>query len=244
MGKISQVTTIFPLLDKVEEQVKGSKTLEQAAEWMTDVLYQEFGDSVVLARLFATVPFGKLPAANHSFVTKLADAQGIAHLIQDETLVLSLLATRGARPAWNDRRQSQGHVGIPLASADFIDRIPMMSRLLKEVGLDLDWIDAQEGAIATKTFAGLSGVFHVPDARTAVDHQGRKIISAQDFVGDNDVKTVFGLASGYPISKTFLTLIVFCRETIEKSCTERFLPLISSFKASTTSLVSTGAVFA
>jgi hypothetical protein len=197
-----------------------------------------------LVRLFVTVPFGKLPAVNRSFVTQLANTQGLTGLIKEGTLVLSLLATRGRKPAWNDRRQSQGHIGIPLVSAAFIDRIPMMSRLLNEVGLSLDWIDSQEKVIATKTFIGLSGVFYVPDAKTAVDHQGRKIISAQDFVDDQNVKTVFGLAGGYPISRTFLTLIVFCCEPVERPYVERFLPLISSFKANTTSLVLTEAIFA
>jgi hypothetical protein len=243
MSKISEVGSIFPLLDEVTERTKGCKTLEDAAQVVTDVLYEEFSDSVILVRFFATVPFGELPAANRSFVAKLADRQNITNLIKDETLVLSLLGTRGTEPAWNNRRRSEGHVGIPLASADFIDRIPMMSRLAKEVGLNLGWIDRQE-AIVIKTFAGLSGVFYVPDAKTAVDDQGRKIISAGDFVRDYNVETVFGLATGYPVSKTFLTLIAFCRETIEKSKIEQFLPLISYVKAGTTSLVSTGAIFA
>ncbi len=244
MSKINTSTTIFPLLNRVEEQVRRCKTLENAAQLVTDTLYQEFSDSIVLARFFVTVPFGKLPAASRSFVTQLANTQGLTGLMKDETLVLSLLATRGRKPAWNDRRQSQGHVGIPLASAAFIGRIPMMSRLLNEVGLSLDWIDSQEKVIATKTFLGLSGVFYVPDAKTAVDHQGRKIISAQNFVDDHNVKTVFGLAGGYPTSRTFLTLIVFCCETVEKPSVESFLPLISSFKANTTSLVLAGTIFA
>jgi hypothetical protein len=242
MSKISETSNILPLIDDITEKTKSCKTLEEAAQTVTDVLYEEFSDSIVLARLFGTVPLGKLPVANRSFVAELADSQGITDLIKDETLILSLLGTRGAEVAWNDRRRSEGHVGIPLASADFIDKIPMMSRLLKEVGLDLDWIDRQE-AITIKTFAGLSGVFYVPDARTAVDDQGRKIISAQDFVRDNDIKTVFGLAGSYPLKKTFVTLIIFCRETLQKPQVDRFLLLMSSFKAKTTSLASSGAVF-
>jgi hypothetical protein len=243
MSKISEIWSSFPLQDEMTEKMKNCRTLEEAAQVMTDVLYENFSETIVLVRLFATVPFGKLPAENRSFVAKLANSHGITDLIKDDTLVLSLLGTRGADPVWNDRSWSNGHVGIPLASADFIDRIPMMSRLLKEVGLQRDWIDRQE-AIAIKTMAGISGVFYVQDAKTAVDNQGRKIISAQDFVRDNNIQTVFGLASGYTISKTFLTLIVFCREKVEKSQAERFLPLISHLKVNTASLVSIGAIFA
>ncbi len=69
-------------------------------------------------------------------------------------MVLSLLGTRGEDMRWNDRRNSQGHVGIPLVSADFIDAIPMMSRLLKELGLDLNWIASDDTeSIMTHTVA-------------------------------------------------------------------------------------------
>jgi two-component system NtrC family sensor kinase len=238
-----KTTDVFSLMDKVPGQLKGCMTLENAAQQMTELLYQELSGSVALVRLFGTVPFGKLPITNRTAVLRLADSQGIAQLLHDESLVLSLLGTRGIKPAWNDRHQSQGHIGIPLVSAAFIDKIPMMSRLLNEVGLKLDWLDSLERVIETKIMAGLSGVFYVPDAETAVDNQGRKIISAQDFVAANNVKTVFGLAGGYPVSKTFLTFIFFCLETVEKPNVQRFLPLIGSFKASTVSLVSKEAIF-
>ncbi|MHC4167426.1 MAG: hypothetical protein ACYSWQ_10750, partial [Planctomycetota bacterium] len=194
-------TSLKSLLDKVQEDTKNCRTLEQAAQLVTDAVYEELGDSVVLARVFATVAFGELPEPNRAFVAGLATANEITQLINDDTLILSLLGTRGVKSEWNDRRASQGHVGIPLASAAFVDKIPMISRLLKQVGLDLDWIDSQDADIVTKTLGGVSGIFYVPDAAQAVDHQGRKIIPAQDFVEANDVKTVFGLAGGYPAGK-------------------------------------------
>jgi hypothetical protein len=186
---------------------------------------------------------GKLPAPNRTFVTNLAATNNITQLIRDDTLILSLLGTRGLKPEWNDRRKSQGHVGIPLASADFVDKVPMISRLLKEVGLNLDWIDSKDTAIVTKTIGGISGAFFVQDAKQAIDHQGRKIIPAQDFVEANKVKTVFGLADGYATSRAFVTIIMFCREMLDKPQAELFSPLISALKANTATLVSTGAIF-
>jgi hypothetical protein len=198
MSKIStiEITQLTPVLGKVREKSSGCRTLEEAAQGVSDALYKEFGDTIILVRMYATVPFGKLPVANSAFVSQLAQTHNITQLIKDDTLVLSLLGTRGSKPAWNDRRQSQGHVGIPLASAAFIDKIPMMSRLLKEVGLNLDWFDRQDTDIVIKAMGRVSGVFYVQDARTAVDQQGRKIIAAQDFVEANQVQTVFGLAGG------------------------------------------------
>lgn len=246
MSKISttEITELTPVLARAKEKSSGCQTLEEAAQRVTDVLYNEFRDSIILVRLFATIPFGKLPAANHTFVSRLAQTHGITQLIKDNTPVLSLVGTRGDRPAWNDRRESQGHVGIPLASADFIDRIPMMSRLLNEVGLNLDWIEHNDTDIVIKAVGRVSGVFYVEDAQTAVDQKGRKIIAAQDFVEAYQVRTVFGLGGGYATSQTFVTLIVFCREPLVKSQAALFTPVITNFKANTMALASSGNFFA
>ena len=138
MTKISETT--LEALNEFQANlggVRGKEYLEESAQVLMDLLYERFSESIILTRLFATVPYGKLPAANKQFVDNLANSAGITDLIKDTTLVLSLLGTRGKEPEWDNRRSSQGHVGIPLASADFIDAIPMMSRLLKELGLDL-----------------------------------------------------------------------------------------------------------
>lgn len=249
MSKISTATlgTMHNLIDKTEKGMAGCTFFEEAAQKFTDVFYQEFEESVVLVRLFATVPFGNLPPPNQAFVNRLATSQGITHLINDQTLVLSLLGTRGEKATWNSRNDSQGHVGIPLASADFIDAIPMMSRLLRELGLSLDWIDSRDTEIVAKTIGKMAGVFHVLDAKTTVDIKGRKIIAAQDFVAANNVKTVFGFGGGYTVKSmkaTFITIIVFTRETIEKSQAEMFMTLANRVKASTIGIVSLGKIFA
>ncbi len=246
MSKISNVTTsaITTLRDKIEKSIKGAVCLEDAAQKYTDVMYNEFKDSIVLVRLFATAPFGELPTPNKKFVTDLAASAGISSLVNDRMLVLSLLGTRGEKAAWNDRRKSQGHVGIPLASGDFIEAVPMMSRLLKELGLGLAWIDSGDTEIVAKTMGGIAGVFYVPDAKTTVDHKGRKIIAAQDFVSAYNVKTVFGIGGGYLASSLFVTNIVFTREKIEKRLVERFMPVVNTFKTGTMNLVSGRKIFA
>lgn len=245
MGKTSTIDarSLTLIAKRVQEQTGGCLTLEQAAQTVAETLFDELGGRAVLARVFATVPFGELPASNRTFVRDLAATNDIVSLIKDDTLILSLLGTRGVKPEWNDRHTSQGHVGIPLASASFVEQIPMISRLLKQVGLDLDWIDSDDTDIVTRSISGISGVFYVQDAAQAVDHQGRKIIPAQDFVAAHNVQTVFGLAVGYPASKRFVAIIVFCRETLAKEEVERFSPLIDAFKANTDSLVLSGSFF-
>ncbi len=238
-----EITQIVPVVSKVKDRVANSASLEEAAQRMVDMLYNEYIDSLVLLRLYATVPFGKLPAFNRAFVTQVAQANHITDQIKDNTMILSLLGTRGAQASWNDRRKSHGHVGIPLASAAFIDQIPMMSRLLKEVGLDLNWIERKDSNMIIEAMGRASGVFYVENAATAVDSLKRKIIAAQDFVTANQVKTVFGLAGGYATNPIFITLIAFSRDAMVKSQAALFTPLISNFKAATMRLATAGAFF-
>jgi hypothetical protein len=217
--------------------------LEDAAQKVTDLMYTEFKDSVVLARLFATVPFGKLPTSNKEFIRKLAEAKGVTPLINEQSPILSLLGTSGEEDAWNDRRKSRGHIGVPLVSEDFIDQIPMMSRLLKSLGLSLDWLSGNGTGITQSTMGKMAGIFYVADARTAVDEKGRKIIAAQDFVAKHNVRTVFGVGGGYVQEATFIVLIVFAREQIDEERARCFLPLATMIKAGTTGLLLRGRIF-
>lgn len=246
MSLISTLTTegLVDLQDKISERVLGCESIEEAAQRYMSILYEAFDDSIVLARFFATLPFDELPDQNKAFVLNLAKTVGITELIRDKTLVLSLLGTRGAKADWDDRRMSKGHVGIPLASSDFIDKIPMMSRLLKQLGAGIDWIDTNDTELVAKTFESISGIFHVRDARTEVDFLGRKIIAAQDFVESESIKSVFGIGGGYMGTSLFFTVIIFLREFLEKEIAERFMLQANKFKAATLDLVDTGRIFA
>lgn len=230
------------LWDQMKDKIEASTSLENAAQRFTEGIYQEFKDSIVLIRLFAVIPFRELPEFNQRFVTQLANSAGISQLIKEKTLVLSLLGTQGIKTEWNKRLNSKGHIGIPLASADFIDRMPMMSRLLKELGVDLNWINSDDTEIVVKKIGSMSGVFYVPDAATTTDHIGRKIIAAQDFVKTYNIKTVFGLGGSY-MGRFFIVTIVFTNESLDKNTVTQYVPIIHSFKASTMLLVIKGKIF-
>lgn len=246
MASISALTLndFLALQERIAGEVSGAVTLAEAAQRYMSLLYDELADSVILARLFATIPYSRLPAENQAFVQRLAESGGVADLLRPETPVLSLLGTRGVQPEWNDRHNSQGHVGIPLASSAFVERIPMMSRLLKQLGAGITWIDAADTAIVARTFQNLSGVFFVRDAGTEVDSQERKVIAAQDFVGQAGVKTVFGIGGSYLGSPTFFTTIIFTRELLEKKTAECFMIQASKFKTATLNLAATSRFFA
>jgi hypothetical protein len=246
MGEIMQLTAdAHRELERAAQAcTRGAAALEQAAQRFTDLLYGQLKPAIVLTRVFATVPFGELPAVNQRWVRDLAASAERPQPVDDQMLVLSLLGTSGVEASWNDRRSSTGHVGIPLASGAFIEAIPMMSRLLKQLGLGLDWIDHRDTVIVARTLGSSSGVFHVPDAATEVDAHGRKVIPAQDFVAAHGVKTVFGIGGAFMGTTTFMVAVVFCRETVDRSKAQAFMPLINRLKVSTVDLVRQGRIFA
>jgi hypothetical protein len=230
--RISEVTSReVNELFRESASIRGQSAVQGVAQKFTELLYQRFEDSLVLIRLFATVPFGGLPPANQDFVKKLAESARISEALKEGTMVLSLLGTSGRLPEWNDRHMSKGHVGIPLVSSKFVDSIPMISRLLKEIGLDLDWIDNWGAKIVSKGFLSRStGMFYVADACSAEDQDKRKIISAQDFVSAHDVKSVFGFGSGFHANPTLVTIIAFTGETLSNSTVRPLITVMEGFK--------------
>lgn len=244
MPMISQLShsDLLTLERRFQLALHGATSLEAAAQLYAEQVYASLAESLVLLRVFATVRFGDLPESNREFVRGLMTRAGVSG-ISDETLVLSLLGSMGSEPAWCDRRRSVGHVGIPLLSADFIDEIPMIARMLVQLGVELDWIGRDDTAIVGKTFGFQSGVFYVPEAKSAVDSHGRKIIAAQEFVVKYGVETVFGVGGGYFGTPVFVTIIGFCRERIDEARVERLRPHIDRFKAETDALVKAGKIF-
>lgn len=159
-------------------------------------------------------------------------------------MVLSLLGTVGSNPEWNDRLNSKQHIGIPFVSFEFLRSIPMISQLLKDLDFDLEWVENMKQVVTGKSGAAscCSGMFYVRDAAIATDEQQRKIISAQDFVNDYQIKTVFGFGGKYS-EKMLMTAIFFTAETIEKDVVDRFFPLASFFKSTTMNLALNNDIF-
>src|SRR5215470_11899564 len=186
--------TIAQLWSSVEPRVELATSLEEAAQALAAALYAQFAESAILARVYVTVPFAALPLPTRAFVQALP---GAAAALTGITPVLSLVGTQGQKADWNDRRNSRQHGAIPLISAEFVDGIPMIARLLRELGVPLDWIDSHDAQRLVTTIGSTVGLFYVEDAVQAVDDRGRKVIPAMDFVFDYEVKSVFGAGGAY-----------------------------------------------
>jgi hypothetical protein len=242
--KIEQATsaTITEMWANALPRVKQAQRLEEAAQTLAEALHEQFSDSVVVARVFLTVPFGDLPKSNREFVQKLAESAGAADTLNAACPVLSLVGTHGQEAEWCDRRKSKGHVGIPLISADFVGAIPMISRLLKEFGVPMDFLDSHDPDVLIETIGKKTGLFFVEDAANVTDARGRKIIAAQDFVSDHNVKSVFGIGGAYDSGQLFV-IVVFCRDAFSRTTAEQFVSLATLFQSQTNGLVGNQHIF-
>jgi hypothetical protein len=220
------------LFNSIEATARSGATLQSVAQACAEDVYKRYRDSLVLFRIYATVTYSETPQRVQQFARGIADAQGVTAMLQPGSIVLSLLGTAGLEPNWNDRLRSQGHLGIPLVNAGFVENLPMVASLMKDMGFGLEWLDRQDSSIVVKEVGRMARVFFVPDARTTVDAQGRKVVPASDFVDANGVRTVFGLGGAY-LDGTFLAMIFFTREVLEKQHAESFLPAINMIKVGT-----------
>jgi hypothetical protein len=235
--------TIDTLEERTDEELSPLPTLEEAAQRFCDILYTTFEESTVLVRVFATVPFAALPVTNRRFVEGLVGTHA-RDVLTPKTPVLSLLGTRGRAPRWNSRHLSEGHVGIPLASADFVEAIPMIASLIKQLGLAIERAEDVETAIVTQSLGQIAGVFYVDDAATAVDSKGRRIIAGREFVQEHGVRTVFGFGGAYGLTGTFVVAVLFTRDSVGRGQAERFMRLANQLKASTMKPVTRRHIFA
>jgi hypothetical protein len=224
--------TIDELEKRTADELGGTDSLETASQRFCDILFGMFEESLVLVRVFATAPFDMLSATNRAFVERLVGARA-PEVLSPKTPVLSLLGTRGIVPRWNSRHLSEGHVGIPLASAEFVDAIPMIASLVKQLGLAIEGAEDVETAIVTSSLGRAAGVFYVDDAATAVDSRNRRIITGREFVEEYGVRTVFGFGGAYALTGTFLVTVLFTREAVARAQAERFMRLANQLKAST-----------
>ena len=215
----------------VRPALESAASMEAASQIMARELFQRFGAGV-LVRLYQTMRYHQLPAAARQFVRDLAAAKGAADRLHGMSPVLALMGTWGTEEEWCDRRKSKGHVAIPIFDDRFVQSIPMVARLLQDLGVGMDFFDPQPAVQTWKLLGGVNGVFFVPEAATATDQFGRHIIPAQDFVARHGVKTVFGMGGAY-LAGSMVCGIVFAAEPVPRAQAERFARTISIFKAAT-----------
>jgi hypothetical protein len=231
------------ILEKIRPGIEQASSLQDALQVLTSTLMEDYANSVALVRAFVTVSFHTLPESKKQFVQNIVSDVPNVDTIPDDTPVLSLLATSGQEPDWNDVAKSKRHTGIPLMSADFVAEIPMVARLLTDLGIASD-LGVDEGLTYSDDPMSHVRAFYVGDALTDVDGRGRKVIVNQEFVERYGIKTVFGGGGAYPrFPQNVLALIFFTKEHVERDVATAFEPFIASVQAITEKFLANDRVF-
>jgi hypothetical protein len=211
---------------RLRETATGAPTLEMSAQRVCRFLYDELHGpdgqrACALVRCYKTHSYGSLDAELQSFAR---DALGSV-LPRPTMKVLTLMATVGQSVAWNSRHLSRGHKAVPLPSREIVEKAPMISQLIKELGLELDYV-LQPSPDIVKELAGKKhGVFHVEHA---VDSP--YIPAQQEFVVRFGIKSVLGFGGLMPTGDLF-AVILFATVPVPPSTAERFKSLALDVKS-------------
>ena len=213
----------------------GATSMEETANQMVRYLYDHFLDgktgqqAFAPARLFKTHPYGEeLRAAARNMIGMPSPPPSMKCLV--------LLATAGARPEWNSRRNSKGHKAIPLPSEQCINRFPMVRQLIQQLGLEVNTVLQPDPKVIMDLTQKTYNVFYVPDA------VGNEYVPAQkEFVVPFGVRSVIGFGGMLP-SGNLYTTILFSRAHVPPETAEMFKTLALSIGIALLSFVS-GRVF-
>lgn len=233
---------VLDIQDRLRPGLRAAATLEDAAQALVSAICTEFPAGMVLARTFLTLPFARLPEDLRRAAWSCVEDQTLHAAVGPTTPILALLSTCGREVEWCDRRRSRGHAAIPLSSRSFVDSIPMVARMLHEMGIDLGLETGGDPYVERILGAGWVGLFHVDDARTARDDKGRRIIPANDFVERYGVRSVFGLGKAYG-NGSIASVVVFATSVLPRATVESLVPIVNQFKAETIDLMGRGAIF-
>lgn len=207
--------------------IYSASSIEAAAQSMCELLYESLDDSVAGQRSSALVRCYK----THSYSELPADLQGFARNAlkrkpsSPHVKCLTLMGTAGSRPEWNSRFRSIGHRAIPLESVEMVDQAPMVSQLIRQLGLDVTSVIAPTPEILRQEEGKSYGVFYVPRAA------GSPYIPAQaEFVIRERVQSVLGFG-GLLRNGDMLAVIIFSRTAISEETASRFRTLALDVRA-------------
>jgi hypothetical protein len=184
-------------------------THEQASQFIVKSLYEEFltedGEpKLALVRIYRLTPVRELPRGVQAKVS------------QDERQVMALTGTYGIEAAWRDRRQSVGHQAVPLSAIALPQQIPMFQEVLRQLGVDMDYLYAEQEILGGTGSKGHFYVLQVPD---------NPVIPAQDnFVRPYHIESLIGFGGFMSSSgggRSMYMLYAFSRQPIPFEAVEK-----------------------
>ncbi len=222
----------FTLKDMVEFSAAlrtmgtGAESMDEVASGIVHYLHDNLVDpetgerNCVLVRFFKTVPYKELDDELQEFVRGILNSP----VESPDMKCLVLLASTGAKHEWNSRKNSAGHKAIPLPSGPFIDSYPMLSQIIRQMGLEVNSLLKPDQSLILDMSQHTYNVFYVPNA------VGSPYVPAQDdFVIPCGIRSVLGFGGILPSGNLFVT-ILFSRVSIPRETADMFRTLALSVK--------------
>jgi|GEM_PF-1518334 len=204
----------------------GVESMEEASNRIVRYLYENFctkptGEkSCALVRLLKTHPYEDLEVELAEYARSMLNHYPPLPAMK----CMTLLATVGEQTEWNSRHTSVGHKAIPLASEFVVAQIPMISQLIRQLGLDIKTVINPGPDLLVEIEQRKYNVFYVPEAI------GNPYIPAQDsFVIPFGIKSVLGFGGLLPSGNLF-TIIMFLKVQIPHSTAQMFSTLALNVK--------------
>lgn len=210
---------------RLRETVSGAPTLEMSAQRVCRFLYDELhGPDVqracALVRCYKTHAFSELDPDLQTFARAILGAETPRSTMK----CLTLMATVGQTAAWSSRHLSRGHRAIPLPSPEIVEKAPMISQLIKELGMELSAVIQPSPEVVKELAGKRHGVFHVENAL------GSPYIPAQqEFVVRYGIRSVLGFG-GMLFTGDLFAVILFSTVHVSASAADRFRTLALDVK--------------
>lgn len=197
-----------------------AESADAVVRGLRDSLVDESGRTeCVLVRFYLTVPYAELDDSRQRFAAAALDGSP-----WPELPCLTLLASAGELPEWNDPTRSRGHQAIPLPSAETVAQSPMIAQLISQLGLELHELLSPDPDLIVDLDQKQYNVFHVADAI------GSPYIPAQEeFVRPFGVRSALGFGGMLPSGEMF-AVVLFSRTPIARSVADLFRTIALSVK--------------
>lgn len=211
---------------QLREMASAAPTLEASAQRVCRFLYDELRGpdgqrACALVRCYKTVAYSSLDPDLQEFARNTLGSVAPRPTMK----VLTLMATTGQSASWNSRHLSRSHRAIPLPSPEIIEKAPMISQLIKELGLELSSVLEPSPDIVRELAGKRHGVFHVEDAA------GSPYIPAQqEFVARFGIRSVLGFGGMLGTGDLF-AVILFAIVHVPVSAADRFKTLALDVKS-------------
>ena len=210
----------------IRREARNATSIEAASTAIVRYLFGAFRDpesgepQLALARFYETQPYRELEPD-----LRLVAKAALGETPRDEGMrCLTLLATAGVESAWNDRRQSQAHRTIPLASVRMVHRAPMIAQLIEQMGMDVEHLVQPNTTIVPDAEGRTFNIFYVERA------EGSPFIPAQaEFVVPFRIQSVVGF--GGILRGDMFAVVLFSRVAIPPAVASRFRNIALEVKA-------------